>query len=96
MSFFKKLFGGGGGDKQTAAKNDAKPEEYKGFLIQPQPVKQPGGFRIGARIEKDVAGTPRSHDLIRADIVSDPEEAERLSLQKARQVIDEQGERLFG
>ncbi|WP_323766262.1 MULTISPECIES: HlyU family transcriptional regulator [Roseobacteraceae] len=94
MSFFKKLFGGG--SASGTDKDDAQPEEYKGFLIHPQPVKQPGGYRIGARIEKDVDGTARSHDLIRADIISDPEEAERMSLLKAKQVIDEQGERLFG
>ncbi|MDD9738696.1 MULTISPECIES: HlyU family transcriptional regulator [Marinovum] len=94
MSLFKKLFGGGSG--AGAAKSDPEPEDYNGFLIYPQPDKQSGGYRIGARIEKEIGGELRRHDLIRADIVSDPEEAERMSLLKARQVIDEQGDRLFG
>ncbi|WP_417523518.1 HlyU family transcriptional regulator [Marinovum sp.] len=94
MSLLKKLFGGGSASKP--AKDEAQPEEHNGFLIYPAPVKQTGGYRIGARIEKEIDGSLKTHELIRADIVSDPQEAERMSLLKARQVIDEQGERLFG
>lgn len=93
MSFFKKLFGGGGADRPAAK---VQPEEHAGFLIYPQPVKQAGGYRIGARIEKEVGGSLKTHELIRADIIADPQEAERMSVLKARQVIDEQGEALFG
>jgi len=39
---------------------------------------------------------PVRHRLIRADLFGSAEEAARFSLIKARQVIDEQGERLFG
>jgi hypothetical protein len=38
----------------------------------------------------------RTHELIRADTVTSPDEARALSLAKARQVIDEQGDSLFG
>ena len=54
MSLFKKLFGGGSG--AGAAKSDPEPEDYNGFLIYPQPDKQSGGYRIGARIEKEIGG----------------------------------------
>ncbi|MDG4647407.1 HlyU family transcriptional regulator [Roseibacterium sp. SDUM158017] len=88
MSIFGKLFGGG-------SKPGKEPEVYKDFRIFPQPQSAPGGFRIGARIEKDVDGETKVHQLLRADIIQGAEEAEHFSLLKARQVIDEQGEALF-
>jgi hypothetical protein len=84
------------GDKQAKAPASAPSEEHKGFRITPKPIHEGGQYRIAARIEKEVAGVPRVHDLVRADTVASPDEARALSLAKARQVIDEQGERLFG
>jgi hypothetical protein len=90
MSILSRLFGGGGG------KSAREPEIYKDFRIFPEPQSHSGGFRIAARIEKEVGGTTKRHDLLRADVVQSAEEAERFSILKAKQVIDEQGERLFG
>ena len=89
MSLLSKLFGGG---------KPAEPEAevYNGFRIFPEPIRDGGQFRIGARIEKDYDGETKTHQLIRADSVSDPEEAKAFSLRKAKQLIDEQGDRLFG
>lgn len=86
MSLFSKLFGGG-----TRAP-EAEPEDYKGFAITVSPQKDGSGWRIAARIEKD----GQIHDLIRADVLNEKEAAEQASLSKAKQVIDEQGDRLFG
>jgi hypothetical protein len=36
------------------------------------------------------------HELVRADTMASLEDATAISLAKARQMIDEQGERLFG
>jgi hypothetical protein len=47
---------------------------------------------VAARIEKD----GRRHELIRADTMASQDEAVAISAAKARQVIDELGERLFG
>jgi hypothetical protein len=38
----------------------------------------------------------KSQIFLRADICQSREEAERLTILKARQIIDEQGERMFG
>ena len=89
MSLFSRLFGGGG-------KPAKDPEVYKDFRIFPEPQTTSGGFRIAARIEKEVGGQTRTHHLLRADTVQSPEEAETFSIRKAKQLIDEQGERLFG
>ena len=52
-------------------------------------------WRLCARIACDVDGTRREHELIRADTFSDRADAVDASVAKARQVIDEQGLRLF-
>ena len=89
MSLLSKLFGGG-----KSAEPEA--ETHNGFRIFPEPIRDGGQYRIGARIEKDYDGETKTHQLIRADSVSDPEEAKAFSLRKAKQLIDEQGDRLFG
>ncbi|MBF9058955.1 hypothetical protein HKCCSP123_07130 [Rhodobacterales bacterium HKCCSP123] len=89
MSLFSKLFGGGG-------KPAKDPEVYKEFRIFPEPQSASGGYRLAARIEKEVGGETKVHHMIRADQIQDAEEAEAFSIRKAKQLIDEQGERLFG
>lgn len=86
MSFFSKLFGGGGPAPEP------QNETYEGFKIKPNPVREGSRFRIGALIEKD----GQSHTLIRADMLETLEEANEASIRKAKQMIDEQGARLFG
>ena len=86
MAWFSKLFGG------SAAAKPAPSETYKDFAITPQPQKDASGWRIAALIEKD----GKSYQLIRADVLNDHEAAIAASVSKAKQVIDEQGERLFG
>ena len=86
MAWLSKLFGG------SDASPSVPPETYKDFAITPQPQKDASGWRIAALIEKD----GQTHHLIRADVLNDQEAAITASVNKAKQVIDEQGERLFG
>lgn len=91
MSLFSKLFGGGG-----SAASEPEPETYEGFRIFPEPIKESGGYRLGARIEKEVGGETRVHQLIRADVFQSEDEAVNFSVSKAKQMIDQMGEGLFG
>lgn len=86
MSLLSKLFGGGNASAATA-----EPIEYNGFSITPQPAKEGGRYRIGAKIEKD----DRTHDLIRADTLDDKAGADEASINKAKQLIDQMGDALF-
>ena len=87
MALFSKLFGGG------KAKADAAPAEtYKDFAIIPTPQKESGGWRLAARIEKE----GQEYTLIRSDVLQSKEQADEASIAKAKQMIDEQGARLFG
>jgi hypothetical protein len=88
MSWLKKVFGGGG-NTPAAAKTPA--EEHKGFAITPAPIKEAGGYRVCAMIEKD----GQTHKMVRADTISDHEAAISTSLFKAKALIDEQGTRIF-
>lgn len=85
MSLLSKLFGGGGGPEPER-------ETYEGFTITPNPAREGSRFRIGATIEKG----EKVHHLIRADMLESLDEANEASVRKAKQMIDEQGERLFG
>jgi len=94
MSLFSRLFGGGGKAQPPAA--SIPTETYKDFEIFVEPQSEGGQYRVCARIEKEVGGTRRSHRLLRADTMASLDDARAISLAKARQVIDEQGDRLFG
>ena len=88
MSLFSKLFGGGGS-------SGPEPVMHEGFAILAEPIKEGSGYRIAARIEKDVAGEMKVHRLVRADTLGGLDEASEASIAKAKRVIDELGERIF-
>jgi len=90
MSLFSKLFGGGN------ASGAPEPEVYEGFRIIVEPIREGSAYRLAATIEKEVGGEVKSHRLIRADTFNSQDEAREYSLKKAQQVIDQQGEALFG
>ena len=90
MSFLKKLFGGGGG----AEAEESEAVDYKGFQIKTAPISEGGQYRVCAVITKEADGKLLSHRLIRADVCGSVQEAADISLRKAKQMIDEQGDRL--
>ena len=90
MSLFSRLFGA----KSSEAPKDIS-VEYQGFRITPEPMKEAQGYRLCAVIEKEVGGELKSHRLIRADTIADMEQCIEASVGKAKQMIDQMGERLF-
>ena len=90
MSFLSKLFGGG-----TKPADAPIGETYEGMRIFPEPIKEGTTHRLCARIEMDVDGEVKEHRLIRADTFTSRDEAVAASTAKAKQMIDEQGKRLF-
>ena len=92
MSILSRLFG-----KKTAtgAPKSENVVTYEDFRITPTPIKESGGYRISARIEKDIDGETKVHNLIRADVVAGEEEAIKAIIRKCQQAIDQMGERIF-
>ena len=89
MSLLKKLFGG------SEPPKGPEPVTYNGFTIVPEPMKEPDGYRIAARIEKEIDGELKSHHLIRADMLHTAEQAAEASVLKAKSMIDQMGDRIF-
>jgi hypothetical protein len=70
--------------------------EYNGYRICPAPYRRMGQYQTCGVIEKEVAGEIKEHRFIRAEMYPSREAAVAFSVAKAQQIIDEQGERLFG
>ncbi|MEL6752196.1 MAG: HlyU family transcriptional regulator [Pseudomonadota bacterium] len=86
--FFSKLFGGG-------EKAPPKPEAealHEGYTITATPMSDGGQYRLHGTISKG----EQSHTLIRADLFTDKAQCADATIAKAKQVIAEQGDRMFG
>lgn len=94
MSFLKKLFGGGD-SKSNGATKPVDELTYEGFHIASTPMDEGGQFRVCAVITKEIDGEVKTHKMIRADMSGNQQEASDISMRKAQQMIDEQGERIF-
>ncbi|HEY7764381.1 MAG TPA: HlyU family transcriptional regulator [Aestuariivirgaceae bacterium] len=95
VSFFKSLFGLAGARAGNAAAA-GKQVEHNGFLIKAQPYREGGRYQTAGIISKDIDGVRKEHKFIRADSFSTFDEAAEFSLSKGRQIVDEQGDHLFG
>ncbi len=89
MSFLKKLFGLGAAPK-------SEPEIYRDYRIFPEPINEGSSFRVAARIEKEIDGDIKNHQMIRADTYATQDMALDATLTKAKQLIDQQGDTIFG
>jgi hypothetical protein len=96
FGFLKKVFSGSGDDDAGEETAPGHAVEYRGFVILPEPYKTRGQWQLAARITKEVEGELREHHLIRADLLSDADEAREHAVMKAKRIIDEQGDGLFG
>ena len=92
MSFWKKLFGGGGAQEEAAG----EAVEHKGFLIRPTPFTEGGQYQTCGVVSKEIGGVVREHRFIRADRFASKEDAAQHALRKGIQIVDEQGDRIFG
>jgi hypothetical protein len=93
MSFWKSLFGGGGSESQDG--KPSAPVEYNGFTIRAAPYKAEGQYQTAGIVEKEVNGVRKEHKFIRADRHASYDDAVEFSLAKAKQIVDQQGERMF-
>ena len=95
MSFLKSLFGLGA---KTEAKHAGplKTIEHNGFTIHATPYAEGGQHQLCGVIEKSVGGELKSHRFVRADRFTGQDEAVEFTLLKGRQLIDQEGDALFG
>jgi hypothetical protein len=94
-AILSRLVGGGGGEAADEPRLEAV--EYKGYRIRPAPYAAPGGFQTCGVIEKDSPdGSVKEHRYVRAETHPSRDDAAAFAVQKGRQIIDQQGERIFG
>jgi len=93
-SIFGKLFGGAGSG--SGGSNGAEPEEapvqHNGLLIVAAPMKEGSQYRTAGFIEKREGETVQRTPFIRADNHATRDAAITHTIQKGKQLIDEQGE----
>ena len=92
--FFSRLFGGG---KAARGAEEAPGEatEYKGYRIRPAPFRAEGQFQTAGLIEKDFSDGRKEYRFIRAEKHASSDQAAEFAVSKGRQIIDEQGDRVF-
>jgi hypothetical protein len=88
--------GTGTGTGTGAAPVAADPVEYKGYRILAAPYQSGGQYQTSGTIEKDFPSGTKEHRFVRAESHPSRDEAVEFSLMKARQIIDQQGDRMFG
>lgn len=92
-SFFRSLLGPG--DGQATGQADGPAVEYKGYTIRPASRREGSQWLTVGVISKDLAGEVKDHQFIRADMYASKEDADACAIRKAKQIIEEQGDKLF-
>lgn len=96
MSFLKSLFSRGGGEDKSETGNAASRESYEGYTITAVEMRSGREYQLAGMIEKEIGGVTRSARFIRADTFPSVGDAAAAALRKGRQLIDEQGDGVFG
>jgi hypothetical protein len=94
MSFFSSLFRRGSAGSEAPAKT-AAPVQYKGYVITAAPFANNGQYQTAGTITREVDGVCREHRFIRADSYASYDDAVNFTENKARQIVDLQGDRIF-
>ena len=82
----------------SGAANEAAPAEavdYKGYRIRPAPYLSNRQYQTAGSIEKDTPDGLREHKFVRADTYASRDDAITFTIMKAKQIIDQQGDRIF-
>jgi hypothetical protein len=85
-----------GGQAGGGAQPAIEAVEYKGYRIRPAPYLSGSQYQTAGSIEKDTPEGLKQHNFIRADTYPSREDAIAFTVSKAKQMIDLQGERMFG
>ena len=92
MSFLKRLFGG---DDANAPAAPMKQVEHEGFVIRATPYKEGAEFQTCGVVSKEINGEAKEHRFVRAERFPTMEGAAEHSITKGKQIVDQQGERVF-
>ena len=94
MSFFKSLFGAGKSAPSVPA-GPVRSQEHEGYLIEATPLRDGDQFLVAGTISKEVGGERKVHKFIRADRCPGVDDAAEMTVRKAKQMIEQSGDRMF-
>lgn len=92
MSFLRRLFGGAPKESHAAS---GRSDTHAGYTIVATPYQTNGRWQLCGVISREADGVLQEHRFVRADNFGSREEAEDMTLFKARQIIDQMGDRIF-
>ena len=88
--------GGRGRGESEGSEAPAAEPEYKGFRILATPYAVAGSWQTAGIIKKASDSGVREHRFVRAETHPSRDDAVEFTIAKARQIIDERGEKVFG
>lgn len=91
-----KLIKGLFGTEKASAPKASKVEVYEGYRIIAEPRSSQSQWQVAGRIELDRGEETLVHVFIRADVMPSEADAANEMIRKARLMIDQQGETIFG
>jgi hypothetical protein len=96
-SIFKNIWARftGGGQASQEAEPAAEAVEYNGFRIRPAPYPSKGQYQTAGIIEKDFESGTKEYRFVRAETHASKEDASAFAIAKGKQIINEQGDRIF-
>jgi hypothetical protein len=95
-SLWQRLAGGGGGADSEEDGAGFDVVDHEGYRIRPAPYAAGSGYQTAGIIEKDFPDGVKTHRFIRAETHPSREAAAAFAIAKARQIIDQHGDRIFG
>src|SRR5687768_779456 len=87
-----RLFGSAGAAEAGPAHEAV---EYGGYRIRPAPYLADGQYQTAGIIERDSGGEGNEYRFVRAEKHASRDEAASFAITKARQIIDQEGARIF-
>ncbi len=81
--------------KKATSRESERALGYQGYTIRPTPSREGSQWFAEGVIAKEFADGVKERHFIRADMHSSKEIADAFAIIKAKQMIDEQGDRLF-
>ncbi len=91
--FIRWLTGGAAGGAKDGEPGEAV--DYNGYTIRPAARTHDGQWLTSGLISKEIDGEVKEHQFIRAETHPSKETADAYSVDKAKRIIDELGDRVF-
>ncbi len=95
LSGFLRRLTGGGGEDDAAPGARGPAVAYQGYAIHPAPRKKGAQWLTAGLITKEFPDGVKEHHFIRAETHASQDDASAFAVVKAKQIIDERGDKLF-